>query len=950
MGYSNHFTVPPVGLGGGLALFWKENVSLEILESSANLIDVQVKFQNQLLFITFIYGLPQTENRACFWEAVSVMGANRSAPWLLTGDFNDTLDNSEKVGGPVRCEGSFIPFRSFVAQNGLWDVKHSGNHFSWRGWRYDYFIKSRLDRSLANCSWFEAFPAGRCEYLRFEGSDHRPLVTFLDDSLRKNKGVFRFDRRLTDNEEIRSIVDQAWKGQQDDSVLAKINHCRAQIIKWTKAQNANSSKLIKEAQAALEGALSASSPDQPLITACTASLEKLYKEEELFWRQRSRIQWLQSGDRNSAYFHAATRTRRAINNISVIEDDSGNEFHDEDQIAQTISTYYQSIFTAGPRSSNQVVEEALDQKVTLAMNLQLTATPTFLEIKEAVFSIHPDKAPGPDGFSAGFYQSFWDIIGQDVCMDIRRFFESSFLSQRLNETHIRMIPKITSPRKVSDYRPIALCTVHYKIIAKLLTKRLQPILSDIISINQSAFVANRAISDNVLITHEILHYLRTSEAKVRCSMAVKTDMSKAYDRIEWPFLEAVLKRLGFDGKWISWIMACVSSVSYSFLVKGTPKGQVIPSRGLRQGDPLSPYLFILCTEVLSGLCQRAQTRGFLPGIKVARGSPPINHLLFADDTMFFCRSNPKSCNKLMEIINRYGEASGQVINFEKSAITFSSKTPPSVKSAAKLKLGINKEGGVGKYLGLPEHFRRRKKDIFTSIVDRIRQRSHSWTSRFLSAAGKQILLKSVLAAMPLYAMSCFKLPLSLCKRIQSILTRFWWDEKPEKRKISWVAWDTLTLPKFEGGLGFREIEQFNDALLGRISWKILHFPDSLLARVLLGKYCHEKSFLEVSVSSSSSHGWRSIMAGREVLLKGLGWTVGDGSSINVWRDPWLSTDLPRLPFGPPKEDNRHLKVSALLAPDTNDWNSVVIQKHLPQYEDVIRKLIPSSRRKKDAMV
>lgn len=235
MGYTHHFTVPPVGLSGGLALFWKDAVNLEILESSPNLIDTQIKFKDQLLYISFIYGLPQTENRAAFWDYVSNLGSDRSAPWLLTGDFNDTLDNSEKVGGPARCEGSFIPFRTFVAQNGLWDVKHSGNHFSWRGWRYDHFIKSRLDRSLANCGWFEAFPAGRCEYLRFEGSDHRPLVTFLDDCKRKNKGLFRFDRRLRNNEEIRTLVGQSWRSPHEESVLEKINRCRAHIIKWTKA-------------------------------------------------------------------------------------------------------------------------------------------------------------------------------------------------------------------------------------------------------------------------------------------------------------------------------------------------------------------------------------------------------------------------------------------------------------------------------------------------------------------------------------------------------------------------------------------------------------------------------------------------------------------------------------------------------------------------------------------
>lgn len=240
--------------------------------------------------------------------------------------------------------------------------------------------------------------------------------------------------------------------------------------------------------------------------------------------------------------------------------------------------------------------------------------------------------------------------------------------------------------------------------------------------------------------------------------------------------------MGFHETWITWAMECVSSVSYSFLVNGTPQGQVLPSRGLRQGDPLSPYLFILCTEVLSGLCRRAQEDGSLKGIKVARGSPPINHLLFADDTMFFCRSDQKSCQALASLISKYERASGQSINYNKSSITFSSKTPPTTKVRAKASLKIPKEGGIGKYLGLPEHFGRRKSDIFTSIVDRIRNKAQGWANRFLSGAGKEILLKAVLAAMPTYAMSSFKLSLSLCKRIQSALTRFWWDNNPKKER------------------------------------------------------------------------------------------------------------------------------------------------------------------------
>ena len=190
----------------------------------------------------------------------------------------------------------------------------------------------------------------------------------------------------------------------------------------------------------------------------------------------------------------------------------------------------------------------------------------------------------------------------------------------------------------------------YKLISKILTLRLKPILHGIISETQSAFVPGRAISDNVLITHEILHYLKISNAKKKCSMAVKTDMSKAYDRLEWDFIQLVLERLGFHSIWISRIMTCIRTVSYSYLVNDSVQGTVVPTRGYRQGDPLSPYLFILCSEVLSGLCRRAQQAGLLSGIRVARGSPRVNHFLFAYDTMFFLQSDELSCNSLHSIL------------------------------------------------------------------------------------------------------------------------------------------------------------------------------------------------------------------------------------------------------------------------------------------------------------
>lgn len=430
-----------------------------------------------------------------------------------------------------------------------------------------------------------------------------------------------------------------------------------------------------------------------------------------------------------------------------------------------------------------------------------------------------------------------------IIREIQSFFVTGSLPYSINSTHIRLIPKTSSPNLVSEYRPIALSNVYYKAISKIQSIRLKPVLEDIVSENQSAFKPGRIISDNVLITHEVLHYLKSSGAVKHCSMAVKTDISKAYDRLEWSFIRSVLEKLGFCDTWISWMMQCVTTVSYSFLLNNEVVGCVLPERGIRQGDPLLPYIFILCGEVLSGICKRGQEIGTLPGIRVSRNSPKLNHLLFADDTMIFTNTDSHSCSTLVEILKSYEQASGQMINPQKSSISFSSKTPADVRNRVKIQLGIEKEGGVGKYLGLPEHFGLKKKDLFSSIVDRMQQISINRSTQFLSTAEKAIMLQSVLSAIPAFAMTCFLLPISLYKRIQPVLTRFWWDSKDGERKVCWLSWDKLTQHTSLGGLGFRDIQAFNIALLAKIARRLLTKPECLLSRILTSKYCNKTSFL-----------------------------------------------------------------------------------------------------------
>jgi len=265
-------------------------------------------------------------------------------------------------------------------------------------------------------------------------------------------------------------------------------------------------------------------------------------------------------------------------------------------------------------------------------------------------------------------------------------------------------------------------------------------------------------------------------------------------------------------------------------------------------------------------------------------------------------------------------------------------------------LGIQQVGGLGKYLGLPELFGRKKKDMFNFIIDRIRQRAKSWSSRFLSTAGKATMLKAVLVAMPTYTMSCFKLPGSLCKRIQSALTRFWWDSSLEKQKMSWIAWSKLAKTKRDGGIGFKDIPSFNDALLAKVSWRLLTKPSSMLAKVLLGKYCQSSSFLDCKVSNNASHGWRGICLGRDLLKTQLGRAIGTGKDSKIWQEPWISLSKPVTPMGPATQFSQELTVADLICPSSNSWIKEIIQLLLPEYEAEILEIRPSKRGAQDRYI
>ncbi|WZY69216.1 hypothetical protein YC2023_001456 [Brassica napus] len=942
LGFDHCYLVDPVGLSGGLALFWKKKHEVKILSASARIIDTEVKLGAVVFYMSFVYGDPVRQRRIAVWNELKVIALNRTGGWFLAGDFNELMNNSEKVGGPPRQESSFFDFRAMARDCRLKEIPSSGNRLSWGGVREimengvkeKVWVQCRLDRAFGNAEWFRIFPQSHTVYLEKTGSDHRPIFTSLANIGQRRTGRFMFDKRWCQKPEITEVIRRGWcsnfiSGQ--GSVSERIKSCRQELCKWKRHANVNSSVTIRRLRRELEVEESKRWPNLLILPSLRLDLEKAYDEEEAFWKQKCKNSWLQVGDKNTKVFHGWVESRRMKNKIHSLIDNAGIEQFSEDEMGKVAVEYFQELFHSTGSADVSELLDGMAPRVTESMNIGLIKPISDAEIRRAVKEIKSDSTPGVDGMTGQFFQKFWNIVGPQVTHEVRRFFDDGLLPVDWNYTELCLLPKVQNPNQMKDLRPISLCSVVYKIVSKVLCDRLKVVLPHIVSPAQGAFVAGRLISDNLLIAHEMVHGLRTNPACKSDFIAIKTDMSKAYDRVEWDFLEALFLKLGFHQRWVSWIMLCVRSVSYFVILNGQSYGHFTPERGIRQGDPLSPFLFILCAEALVHTMSKAEQEGVLTGMKLAPSCPAVQHLLFADDSFFLCRASLAECTEFLRRLKLYGDCSGQMINFQKSAITFGAGIDPIMRRVLAELLNIEKEGGDGKYLGLPECFSGSKQQLLAFIGEKMSKRLKGWFAKKLSFGGKEVLLKSIAMALPVYAMSCFRLTKHLCQKIMSAMASFWWDENDEKKKIHWISWKKLCISKENGGLGFRDIEDFNQALLAKQAWRLLNDPTSLIARIYKGRYFASSDFMNSGKGYRPSYAWRSILFGRELLNKGLMKSIGNGNSTFVWSHNWILDETPRRPINKQPEIDINLRVSSLIG-DDGQWDVNKLQCRFPQNE------------------
>ncbi|KAJ9677624.1 hypothetical protein PVL29_022550 [Vitis rotundifolia] len=578
----------------------------------------------------------------------------------------------------------------------------------------------------------------------------------------------------------------------------------------------------------------------------------------------------------------ARRRGNFISSLTV----RGIRLNKEEELKEGIGSYFKSQFEE-PLVRRPDVESSLFKTLDSLDNELLEGHFSDEEVFKALSDLGGDKALGPDGFTLAFWKFCWPIVGGEEMQVFEELHSQNAIFRSYNATFLVLIPKKEGAGDVQDFRPISLVGSLYKIIAKVLANRLKRVMGKLVSNNQNAFVEGRQILDAVLVANEAIDSRKRSAS---AGLVGKLDIEKAYDHVNWRFLLSVLEKMGFGPNWRNWIYYCISTVRMAVLVNGTPTDFFSTFRGLRQGDPLSPYLFVLVMEAFSNLISRAEEVGFIRGFKVKgrRGEGvSISHLLFADDTLLFCEDNRDQLVFWKWVVTCFEVVSGLKINLQKSEIIPVGEVEEVDRAAAVF--GCKVGNLPTTYLGLPLGAPHNSCRVWDGVEERFKRKLATWKKQYLSKGGRLTLIKTTLSNLPIYFMSLFVIPRRVRLRLEKIQREFLWGDLEERRKIHLVRWAVICKDKRHGGLGLRHLEEFNHALLGKWLWRFPIERESFWRRVIVGKFGEvEGGWTTREVRESYGTGlWKDIRKGWEKFLLRTSIRIGNGSRTRFWWDLWV---------------------------------------------------------------
>ncbi|GLU24163.1 hypothetical protein SLE2022_401190 [Rubroshorea leprosula] len=908
------------GLAGGLWLLWDNSrLSVDILSTNNQAIHAVIQVSNNPLcpfnwYFFGIYGRPQFEIRNMLWQELSAMANIIQGPWMIIGDFNDVVDQSEKFGGNEISQTRARAYLDCLNYCNMVDLGFIGNRFTWANmWFSNQLIRERLDRAWANPDWKLSFPEASLFHLPRTHSDHCPILLDLNPSCpRSGSRPFRLENFWIEHPDFQNIIHQVWVDTNTNtakSVELTMNRAKA----WSLATFGNIFKKKEKLLARIEGiqkshAYNFSSFLWNLERDLLQQYNDILNWEADLWFMKSRTDWIADGDRNTRFFHVTSLKHRSRNRIFGLFNSQGNWISDGSGLASIAIDFFSELFNTSHTYSFSDSYESLQSQFQPSYCLDsIRGCPSNKEIWDAVNSLKSFKAPGPDGTHPFFYKRMWPLIGEKISCEVRNIFLTGCIPPKWNECLLVLIPKLQSPGHIHQFRPISLCNTIYKIISKILVHRIKPWMDKIISPCQSSFIPGRQGTDNILILQELVHSFSKKMGQTG-DMICKLDLEKAFDRLEWSFIYKTLLYFQFPLDIVKLIMSAISSTSISILINGEKTEEFYPSRGIWQGDPLSPYIFILCMEYLSIRISIDMETGLWKGTKCGRRGPSLSHIFFVDDIIFIGKATAANCLHLKDVLQSFCERSGQKINNLKSKMFFSKNVGQAVRDNLCSILGFSQTEDLGKYLGVPISAKKLTRSKWQFIVDKVRAKLSGWKSKFLSFAGQNTLAKSVLAAVPNYYMQSSLLPASIQKELDQISRNFIWGSEVEQRKIHLVNWNIVSSPKHLGGLGLKSAREANLVAMCKLNWRLHQEKDRVWSSIFRNKYniqeCHNRPV------ATGSPAWKAITKGFDLFSSGLKWVPHTGANISFWTDCW-ATEIPlaSMVYGPHPLDFKSITVS-----------------------------------------
>lgn len=637
-----------------IVVFWNhDTVKVEMLHSSAQGIHVMVtSLVQQFCFAaTFIYGFNTIAARRGLWE--DLRRWETASPWLLLGDFNSVLSQEDKHNGEPVSTYETTDFRECCSDLGIADLNSTGSHFTWTNGR----IWTKIDRVMANTQWFNLQQRAHVHFGNPGAfSDHSPSTVQLGLRELCGKRNFKFFNKWATHPQFLETISQHWSldiyGSHMYILCNKLKHLKGRLKTLNNLHFSHISERVARAGKELDATQLLLQNDRDngnlleLEKQQRLNLLNLKSAEKMFFGQKLKCSFFKDCDKGTRFFHSLMSQRHRRHHISTIVRSDGMLTSSAEEVGRVFATYYKELLGTSKHTIPPRVDIVQNGTCINYDSHDFLLAPVLADdIKRVLFSMDDNKAPGPDGYTSAFFKKAWSIVGEDFCSAIKDFFASGEMLEQINHSTIALVPKSINANSAADYRPISCCNVTYKVISKLLAKRLAHVLNDIISPSQNAFLGGRLMADNINLMQELLRSYGRKRVSPRCT--IKIDFRKAFYTVQWSFLRNLLHLLGFPARFVHLVMKCVETASFFVCVNGNLFGFFQGKCGVRQGDPLSPYLFIICMEYLSRLLKsttQLSSFNFHPKCQ-ALG---ISHLGFADDILLLCRCDMTSINILLQ--------------------------------------------------------------------------------------------------------------------------------------------------------------------------------------------------------------------------------------------------------------------------------------------------------------